>query len=234
MEHTTKGQKSPTGFLCPDCNNVMPLGQLSGNTPEAWASELQTNEALSSILKAFENSGEEIAMKCAFHAEKEVEFYCEDHEMLLCSLCATLTHKPCTDVVTIPVAAARRKADGGKFINFLSEQITMTEKILSDRKEQLITLDKSETEIKNQLTQIKKRMIDYLDSMESKIIQEMTQRKMKEMHALKSDLDICNGILVDATSSLKPYNNRLIRIHQLASSFDLKIKYKCLTKGKQG
>lgn len=203
MEHTTKGQKSPAGFLCPDCNNVMPLGQLSGSTPEAWASELQTNEALSSILKAFENSGEEIAMKCAFHAEKEVEFYCEDHEMLLCSLCATLTHKPCTDVVTIPVAAARRKADGGKFINFLSEQITMTEKILSDRKEQLSTLDKSETEIKNQLTQIKKRMIDYLESMESKVIQEMTQRKMKEMHALKSDLDICNGILVDATSSLK-------------------------------
>ncbi|CAG2228007.1 unnamed protein product [Mytilus edulis] len=109
MEHTTKGQKSPAGFLCPDCNNVMPLGQLSGSTPEAWASELQTNEALSSILKAFENSGEEIAMKCAFHAEKEVEFYCEDHEMLLCSLCATLTHKPCTDVVTIPVAAATKK-----------------------------------------------------------------------------------------------------------------------------
>ncbi|CAG2228006.1 unnamed protein product [Mytilus edulis] len=46
-------------------------------------------------------------------------------------------------------------------------------------------------------------MIDYLESMESKVIQEMTQRKMKEMHALKSDLDICNGILVDATSSLK-------------------------------
>ena len=229
MDLTTKRQKNPAGFLCPDCKKVMALSHFKGKSAEDWAAELQTNEALSSILKAFENSGEEIAMKCAFHPEKEIEFYCEDHDMLICSLCATLTHKPCADVVTIPVAASRRKAEGGKFINLLSEQITMSEKVLSDRKEQLVTLDKSENKIKNQVSQIKKRMIDHLDSMENKIIQEMTQRKMKEMHGLKSDLEMCNGILTDATTSLKNIQNSIekdspahfiIRFKEQAQMFD--------------
>lgn len=222
MDHTTKGQKSPAGFLCPDCKQVMPLSHLSGNNAEMWASELPTNEALKSILKAFQTSGEEIAIKCAFHAEKDVEFYCEDHDMLLCSLCATLTHKPCSDVVTLAVAATRRKAEGGKFINFLSEQITMSEKVLSDRKEQLVSLDRSETEIKNQLTQLKKKMIDYLDNMENKIIQELSQRKLKEMHALKSDLDVCNGLLGDATQSLKTIQNSIEK--DSAANFVIRFK----------
>ena len=116
-----------------------------------WADELHTNDALVNILKLLTLSDDETSKQCPFHMSKDIEFFCEQHQTLACSLCANITHKSCECVLPLSEAVSKRRTNSGKMISGLAEQITMTEKIINNRHEQLEMIEKTEMDIKTQV-----------------------------------------------------------------------------------
>lgn len=198
---TTKNQSDPAAFNCPVCRKETPK-PVNGPT-STWADHLQANEALTSILEAFQS--ENLLRTCTHHSDKEIEFYCEDHNLSLCSWCATITHKKCEGVVPIEEAADRRRADSGRLVNVLMEQSSLTEKILNDRRSQLESLDQTEDDIKARLTALRKKTMDVLDAFENKVINELMLKKNKETEVLRLEVETCEDILKDTWECLDSF-----------------------------
>lgn len=198
---TTKNQSDPSAFNCPVCQKETPKPD---NGPTlTWADHLQTNDALTSILEAFE-SGTNLRT-CPHHSDKEIEFYCEDHSLSLCSWCATIAHKKCEGVVPIEEAAERRRIDSWRLANVLMEQSSHTEKILNDRRSQLESLDRTEDDIKARLTNLRKKTMEALDALENKVINELMLKKNKETEVLRLEVETCEDILKDTRECLESF-----------------------------
>lgn len=204
---TTKNQSDPVGFGCPVCRKetLMPPG--GSQSPSAWVDTLQTNTAIANILQAFES--ESLPKTCTYHPDKEIEYYCEDHFLSICSLCATITHKKCEDVTPIEEAAKRRRADSGKLISFLMEQASLVEKILTDRKSQLEYLDQAESDIRSHLSSLRKRVIEIMDTFENKVVGELAQKKNKEAEYVKLEVHTCEQIVKDTQNSLEAFQDAI-------------------------
>lgn len=208
---TTKNQSDPTTFSCPVCRKETPQPANASQSPSTWAENLQTNAALTSILKAFES--ETLPKTCTYHSDKDIEFYCEDHCLSFCSLCATVTHKKCEDVITIETAAKRRRAESGRLTNFLMEQSSLTEKILTDRNCQLDSLDRTESDIKTHLTNLRKKAMEILDTFENKVVNELMQKKNREKEFIKLEVQTCQSILKDTKDSLESFQDAVQNEH---------------------
>ena len=142
-----KNVKKPKGFECPTCRRQTSIPQFIGKEPVAWSDELHTNESLVNILKLLTLSDDQTSKQCPFHMSKEVEFFCEQHMTLACSLCANITHKTCESVLPLSEAISKRRMGSSKIISGLSEQITTTEKVMNNRHVQLESMEKTEMEI---------------------------------------------------------------------------------------
>jgi hypothetical protein len=75
-------------------------------------------------------------------------------------------------------------------ISGLAEQITMTEKIINNRHEQLEMIEKTELDIKTQLGDMRQRFMDFFGQMESRILDKTAQARIKEGGALQTEIDI--------------------------------------------
>ncbi|XP_061188319.1 uncharacterized protein LOC133196441 [Saccostrea echinata] len=202
---TTKNQSDPAAFSCPVCRKETPMPPGGSQSPSSWADNLQTNTTISKILKAFES--ESLSKNCTYHPNKEIEFYCEDHFLSICSLCATITHKKCEDVIPIEEAAKRRHADSGKLSSFLLEQSTLAEKLLTDRKGQIEYLERTELDIKSHLTSLRKKVIEILDSFENKVAGELVQKKNKEIEFIKLEVQTCENILEETRNAYESFQD---------------------------
>lgn len=180
-----------------------------GKSPVDWADELHTNESLVNILKLLTLSDDQTSKQCPFHMSKEVEFFCEQHLTLACSLCANITHKSCESVLPLSEAISKRRTSSSKIISGLSEQITMTEKVMNNRHVQLETIEKTEMDIKNQLGEMRQRFMDFFGQMEGRILDKIAQARMKEGGVLQTEIDICHGLLNEIEDSMKTVQEAL-------------------------
>jgi hypothetical protein len=206
---SVKTIKNPKGFECPTCRRQTTIPQFIGKSPGEWADELHTNDALVNILKLLTLSDDETSKQCPFHMSKDVEFFCEQHQTLACSLCANITHKSCECVLPLSEAVSKRRTNSGKMISGLAEQITMTEKIINNRHEQLEMIEKTELDIKTQLGDMRQRFMDFFGQMESRILDKTAQARIKEGGALQTEIDIGHGLLNEIEDSMKAIQEAL-------------------------
>ncbi|CAC5396474.1 unnamed protein product [Mytilus coruscus] len=79
------------------------------------------------------------ALSCEEHIEKIVEVFCVDHSQPCCTLCATLTHRKCDNVISIQKAASDIKQSNQttELVGKLKEKGKGINEIVQNRKQSL-------------------------------------------------------------------------------------------------
>ncbi|CAG2197076.1 unnamed protein product [Mytilus edulis] len=151
--------------------------------PEAWASKLPRNHFVTSMLdmRAIQRSEKRLiavpeiesnqsgfqitgALSCEDHAEKIVEVFCVDHSKPCCTLCATLSHKKCENVIPIQKAARDIK------------QSIQTTELIERLKEKVIS-------------KLKQRTAEHLNKIEKQMKFEMSSSKKQADLKLADEID---------------------------------------------
>lgn len=208
--HITENLKSSittNGFYCPTCKKPTSQSGFIGQKPEVWSTMLQTNEALSNILKALKTVKPTSELQCPRHKDQEVEFFCEEHEIFACSLCSTNSHKACRSVPTISDAFSKRRANIGTLTDDLSGQITEAEKILNNRQDQMDLLESREEDIKQEIAAMKTQFNDFFSQMEVKILDKMAEAKHNEFGLIQFEINQCHTIMTRANGAIKQIND---------------------------
>ncbi|CAC5401221.1 TRIM56 [Mytilus coruscus] len=138
---------------------------------------------------------------CEEHSGEVIKAYCVDHSKPLCTLCATLLHRKCDDVITIEKAASGIKKSPKTME--LSSELKETSKQLFDliqnRKGHLTDFEKEVEAILTKVSTIKDNIFLHLNKIEEQIKDQIVKSKKEEvlklseksteLESLKSTID---------------------------------------------
>ncbi|VDI26413.1 Hypothetical predicted protein [Mytilus galloprovincialis] len=118
-------------------------------------------------------------LSCVEHPDKIVEVYCEDHFKPCCTLCATLLHRKCENVISIVKAATgiKQSEQTTCLIKTLNERNTEICEIVENQKESLARAENKTEKITKEMTTLKKGIIDHLNQLEEKMKIELASSK---------------------------------------------------------
>ncbi|CAC5407026.1 TRIM56 [Mytilus coruscus] len=130
-------------------------------------------------------------LSCEEHPDKIVEVYCVDHSKPCCTLCATLSHRKCENVISIEKAATGIKQSEltTTLIKTLDERNTKISEIVESQKESLINVETATENMIREVSTLKTAVIFHLDKLEEKIKAEMVSSKK---HAVMKYTDVVN------------------------------------------
>ncbi|XP_052087554.1 E3 ubiquitin-protein ligase Midline-1-like [Mytilus californianus] len=120
-------------------------------------------------------------LSCEEHPEKIVEVYCVDHSKPCCTLCATLSHRKCENVTSIVNAAKGIKQSKltTTLVKKLDERNKELNKIIENRKDSMTKFETTSENIIQEVSTLKREVIDHLDKLEEKIKVEVASSKKR-------------------------------------------------------
>ncbi|CAC5407017.1 unnamed protein product [Mytilus coruscus] len=120
-------------------------------------------------------------LSCEEHPEKIVEVYCVDHSKPCCTLCATLSHRKCENVTSIENAAKGIKQSKltTTLVKKLDERNKELNKIIENRKDSMTKFETTSENIIQEVSTLKREVIDHLDKLEEKIKVEVASSKKR-------------------------------------------------------
>ncbi|XP_063411349.1 uncharacterized protein LOC134694276 [Mytilus trossulus] len=112
-----------------------------------------------------------LSMNCDNHSDQKIALYCCQHDKVVCVSCVPISHQNCKSIILIEKAA--RGVKDGTAISDLERRISNLCKVTENRRSQsektLVDLEKSRTKIKTRVSEIKRKVIAYLDTLEAEI-----------------------------------------------------------------
>lgn len=138
---------------------------------------------------------------CPDHEGRFLDFYCDDHGVVLCDTCVTASHRHCSSVKTCHEAATACKEETNTLIENLKHQTDWSVRIMDNRKHCVDALEDTAKHVKNQIANIRKQINDVLDAQETRILEELEEMKTAEMEILQSEKETCQGIISTTRNS---------------------------------
>lgn len=201
----------PKGFRCPICRIFVPAIIGKQNSPQTWASYLQGNHVIASLVDAFQTPRNHRNEKCCQeHPNKELEIYCFDHKVYLCCICS-LKHRQCTDVQTKEDAVERleslsaltiSKDTADNMLKEMYEQCNDIEKQIAARKSRVLGMEEKEVKAKEIISQLKKEMIERIQQAEVSTIAKLSAKKEKEIQRTERDIKKYERFLSNTKDSI--------------------------------
>ncbi|XP_060579880.1 uncharacterized protein LOC132736706 [Ruditapes philippinarum] len=196
------GLKAPAHGFCQDCHEHLCKTCFEQHTrPKPSRNHiLLDKDAMPLQPITFDINVDPITDTCTKHRDKQLDFYCNNHEVVLCYVCATLEHKQCK-VDYIP-EVSRNLSD--EFIN-ISRKIEMLIKKYESkiRRAEAATkqLDQSYGKVVEEIKLFRKEINAYLDQMESVMIKEAETLTITAKLKLKNVQVVCGEIAEEVRRS---------------------------------
>ncbi|VDI08854.1 Hypothetical predicted protein [Mytilus galloprovincialis] len=107
---------------------------------------------------------------CIDHEYMCYEFYCSDHDCLICRTCIANTHRTCGKIQPIEVAAKGCKSSS--ILEDVSKDIASllisTKTLLEDRQKKKISVRQSKAKVLKEIAKFRQDINDHLDQLENK------------------------------------------------------------------
>lgn len=198
------------GYHCPVCRRFILAPSGKELSPHLWADSLQTNHNIVSMISAYNTPRPYYVDPCPDHPNKELEFYCVDHDEYICSLCS-LQHRKCDEVIArdeaqdLPPRKVTPSTDSieERYISQLFDQCNDIEHLIDNRKGILSSLCQSEEDIKSRITSTSRKATEMIKTNEDKFIGQLSKLKSKEVHKIESDIRKCQKVNQRCKKSLQ-------------------------------
>ncbi|VDI25500.1 Hypothetical predicted protein [Mytilus galloprovincialis] len=120
-------------------------------------------------------------LSCEEHPEKIVEVYCADHSKPCCTLCATLLHRKCENVISIENAAKGIKQSNltTTLVKKLDERNKELNEIIENRKDSMTKFETTTENIMQEVSILKRVVLDHLDKLDEEIKVEVSSSKKR-------------------------------------------------------
>ncbi|CAC5407034.1 unnamed protein product [Mytilus coruscus] len=143
-------------------------------------------------------------LSCEEHPEKIVKVYCVDHSKPCCTLCATLSHRKCENVTSIENAAKGIKKSKltTTLVKKLYERNNEITEIIENRKDSMTKFETTSENIIQEVSILKREVIDHLNKLEEKIKVEVALSKT-QVNKISPKMTILENEMKEETKKMK-------------------------------
>ncbi|VDI42775.1 Hypothetical predicted protein [Mytilus galloprovincialis] len=120
-------------------------------------------------------------VECNEHPQKTIEVYCIDHSKPCCTLCATVHHRKCEQVVTIDKALSNIKASekARNLAERLKEGSENLDEILQKRTQNIKTFERDTGTVLSKIETLRENLIKHVKNLEENLRDELNNSKKK-------------------------------------------------------
>ncbi|XP_071149003.1 uncharacterized protein [Mytilus edulis] len=156
---------------------------------------------------------------CDNHPDQKIALYCRQHDKAVCKSCVPVSHQNCKSVISIE-KAARGVKDGTAISDLerrLSNLCQVTENRRSQSEKTLVDLDESRTKIKTRVSEIKRKVIAHLDTLEAEIHKDIDSKYTNCTESVSRN----RNIIQSSSDSLSTWKSDLNLLKQHTSEVHL-------------
>ncbi|XP_063408301.1 E3 ubiquitin-protein ligase Midline-1-like [Mytilus trossulus] len=127
---------------------------------------------------------------CKEHPDKTIEVYCQDHSKPCCTVCATVHHRKCEQVVTIDKAVVGIK-DSEKARNLmtkLTETSNTLSKVLQNLKTNKENFENGTETVLQEILTLREKVCKHLNALEQKLRDEANSGRKENVIKLKEEM----------------------------------------------
>ncbi|RUS83272.1 hypothetical protein EGW08_008952 [Elysia chlorotica] len=208
QRHKTSAIARHRGFQCPVCREFIKAPDLN-STPAEWAALFRTDFHLKNLIKFVESRpGRRLdrpANPCSLHGHAECDLYCADCQATICHLCAGISHRGCSRVITVAEAARDKRQAAVACIKEISLKIKEACDLEKSREKCLDQLD-------NQRAAAEKAIANVVKDLHSRI--KVAEDKL--MNRLAEDFESLHGKI---TVKVLQFENHLSKLRENVDMF---------------
>ena len=130
------------------------------------------------------------AQSCLKHDGLPFEYFCTDHDVIVCKECLVESHHTCSKTMLIVIASKGAKQsqyfiDSTKHIQQVLETVN---EFTKDRREHIESIDNEINQVKEKITSVKQGWISYLESLEKSLLENVQRQKDKVVANIKEEI----------------------------------------------
>ncbi|XP_076083261.1 E3 ubiquitin-protein ligase Midline-1-like [Mytilus galloprovincialis] len=120
---------------------------------------------------------------CKEHPDKTKEVYCQDHSKPCCTVCATVHHRKCEQVVTIDKAVTGIKEfeKAKNLMTKLTETSSTLGKVLQNHKTNKDNFENGIETVLQEITRLREKVCKHLNELEQKLRDEVKSRRKENI-----------------------------------------------------
>ena len=143
------------------------------------------------------DNDDEVSMEsCDIHSNELLRYYCKDHDEPCCSVCATLKHRQCKDILYIPdIKAKQTNKQSEGMIKHIKTLATQFEKVRDETKHNIDLHDKQREDFQKTMQKVHEDILALINYLERVIAQDMCQVHEDEKSYLIRRAELCNDII---------------------------------------
>ncbi|CAC5391724.1 unnamed protein product [Mytilus coruscus] len=133
---------------------------------------------------------------CDEHPDERIKIYCKDHTKPCCTVCATVHHRRCAQVVTIDkvVSGVKDSTKAHDLMNKLKEKSDQICKILQNRKLNISTFEKEIEAIQKEISNLREKLNRHLDKLEQQLKDEVKNTRKSNVLKLNYETIILSTL----------------------------------------
>lgn len=157
---------------------------------------------------------------CPVHPGKVIEFFCKDHDKMLCMICINVNHRACTEVKFIPeiVADLESSTDMSKFnqsLETVSENLEIQKYKIKVCKH---AIDVFKDTAKSRIAELRHQMNDMFDQLEKDVEKETKDLQETDIMNLNKLSNMCDTISCNL-QNVKDMKNKRLKDRQMCQLF---------------
>ncbi|CAG2191585.1 unnamed protein product [Mytilus edulis] len=151
------------------------------------------------------------AITCDEHPDERIKIYCKDHTKPCCTICATVHHRKCTEVVTIDkaVSGVKESTKARDLMNKLKNLNDNSCKIIQNRKQNIATFENEIEAIQKEISNLREMMNRHLDKIEQQFKDEVRNTQKSNILKLNDEITVLSAL----NSTIDNWKNILRRVY---------------------
>ena len=152
---------------------------------------------------------------CNKHPDKEIEFKCNDDDILFCSMCVTSEHKTCESIKHISSIDEESQTKIDSFLERIISLKMDVEKTLNRKLQEADNLDKESKSVANSSTEIIDKLKEYIKYIENRFITQYSEHIESEHKKHANAIGECLGLvekldmMINVISTVLKYGSRV-------------------------
>ena len=150
---------------------------------------------------------------CNKHPDKDIEFKCNDDDMLFCSMCVTSEHKTCGSIKHISSIDEESQTKIDSFLEGIISLKMDVEKTLNCKLQEADALDKESKSVTKSSTEIIDKLKEYIKYIENRFITQYSEHIESEHKKHANAIGECFGLvekldmMINVTSTVLKYGS---------------------------
>ncbi|XP_063405766.1 E3 ubiquitin-protein ligase TRIM45-like [Mytilus trossulus] len=136
------------------------------------------------------------AITCDEHPDERLKIYCKDHTKPCCTICATVHHRKCTEVVTIDkaVSGVKESTMARDLMNKLKNLSDKSCKVIENRKQNIATFENEIEAIQKEIGNLREKFNRHLDKIEQQLKDEVRNTQKSNILKLNDEITVLSAL----------------------------------------